>query len=52
MKFCNTYAEYGITSIAIPKLGCDNRELNWDVVKALILSSRDFIPRLRYKTDC
>ncbi|SFP39747.1 O-acetyl-ADP-ribose deacetylase (regulator of RNase III), contains Macro domain [Butyrivibrio proteoclasticus] len=36
MKFCNTYAEYGITSIAFPKLGCGNGELNWDVVKPLM----------------
>ena len=28
-KFCRTYAEKGITSIAFPKLGCGNGELNW-----------------------
>ncbi len=33
IKFCNSYAEYGITSIAFPKLGCGNGELDWNIVK-------------------
>ncbi len=36
MKFCNSYAEYGITSIAFPKLGCGNGELDWNNVKPLM----------------
>ena len=36
MKFCNSYAEYGITSIAFPKLGCGNGELDWNNVKPMM----------------
>ncbi|WP_051188641.1 macro domain-containing protein [Proteocatella sphenisci] len=36
MKFVNTYAEKNITSIAFPKLGCGNGELNWDEVRPLM----------------
>ncbi|MBQ9305630.1 macro domain-containing protein [Butyrivibrio sp.] len=36
MKFCNVYAENGITSIAFPKLGCGNGELDWNMVKPLM----------------
>lgn len=35
-KFVQTYAQKGITSIAFPRLGCGNGELNWDDVKALM----------------
>ncbi len=35
-KFVNTYAEKGITSIAFPKLGCGNGELNWHDVKCVM----------------
>ncbi len=35
-KFVNTYAEKNITSIAFPKLGCGNGELDWAVVKPLM----------------
>lgn len=35
-KFVNTYAEKNITSIAFPKLGCGNGELNWNDVKQLM----------------
>ena len=35
-KFVNTYAEKNITSIAFPKLGCGNGELNWDDVRPLM----------------
>lgn len=35
-KFVKTYAEKHITSIAFPKLGCGNGELNWEDVKALM----------------
>jgi O-acetyl-ADP-ribose deacetylase (regulator of RNase III) len=36
MKFAHTYAEKGITSIAFPRLGCGNGELNWADVKPLM----------------
>lgn len=32
-KFVNTYAQKNITSIAFPRLGCGNGELNWDEVR-------------------
>lgn len=35
-KFVETYAEKGITSIAFPRLGCGNGELNWDDVKPIM----------------
>ena len=35
-KFVRTYADKGITSIAFPKLGCGNGELNWDDVRLLM----------------
>ena len=35
-KFVDTYEEKGITSIAFPRLGCGNGELNWDEVKPLM----------------
>ena len=36
MKFVQTYAEKNITSIAFPRLGCGNGELNWDEVRPLM----------------
>ena len=36
MKFVNTYAEKHITSIAFPKLGCGNGELDWNLVRPLM----------------
>lgn len=36
MKFVNSYAEKHITSIAFPKLGCGNGELNWDLVRPIM----------------
>ena len=36
MKFVSTYAEKGINSIAFPRLGCGNGELNWNDVKPLM----------------
>lgn len=36
MKFVQTYAEKNITSIAFPRLGCGNGELNWYEVKPLM----------------
>lgn len=36
IKFTNIYVEHGITSIAFPKLGCGNGELNWNDVKPLM----------------
>lgn len=35
-KFATTYAEKNITSVAFPKLGCGNGELNWDDVRPLM----------------
>ncbi len=36
MKFTQTYAEKNITSIAFPRLGCGNGELNWEDVKPIM----------------
>lgn len=36
MKFVQTYAEKSITSIAFPRLGCGNGELNWSDVKPVM----------------
>lgn len=36
MKFVQTYAEKNITSIAFPRLGCGNGELDWNTVKPLM----------------
>ena len=36
IKFTSTYAEKNITSIAFPKLGCGNGELNWEAVRPLM----------------
>lgn len=36
IRFTKIYAEYGITSIAFPKLGCGNGELDWKDVKPLM----------------
>ncbi len=44
MKFCNSYAEYGITSIAFPKLGCGNGELDWNNVKPLMEAYLKLLP--------
>lgn len=35
-KFVQSYAAKGITSVAFPRLGCGNGELNWDEVKPLM----------------
>ena len=36
MKFVSTYADKSITSVAFPRLGCGNGELNWNDVKPLM----------------
>lgn len=36
MKFVNTYVDKNITSIAFPRLGCGNGELDWNDVKPLM----------------
>lgn len=36
MKFVNTYADKGISSVAFPRLGCGNGELDWNVVRPLM----------------
>lgn len=35
-RFCDNYAQRGITSIAFPKLGCGNGELDWNEVRSLM----------------
>ena len=35
-RFCDNYAQRGITSIAFPKLGCGNGELDWNEVRPLM----------------
>ncbi len=35
-RFCDNYAQRGITSIAFPKLGCGNGDLDWDEVRPLM----------------
>ncbi len=36
MKFVNTYADKNITSIAFPRLGCGNGELDWNDVRPVM----------------
>ena len=36
MSFYRRYADYNITSIAFPKLGCGNGELDWNEVKPVM----------------
>jgi O-acetyl-ADP-ribose deacetylase (regulator of RNase III) len=36
-KFVSTYTEQGIASVAFPELGCGNGELDWDVVRPVML---------------
>ncbi len=36
VKFVGNYAEHNITSIAFPKLGCGNGELDWNDVKPVM----------------
>ena len=36
MTFVRKYADYNISSVAFPKLGCGNGELNWNEVKPLM----------------
>lgn len=36
MSFCRKYADYNITSIAFPRLGCGNGELDWNDVRPLM----------------
>lgn len=36
VKFVESYAEKNITSIAFPRLGCGNGELNWEDVRPLM----------------
>ena len=43
-KFAATYADHGITSIAFPELGCGNGELQWDVVRPLMVKHLKNIP--------
>jgi len=44
-KFGATYADQGITSVAFPRLGCGNGELDWDsVVRPLVKKYLDNLP--------
>lgn len=36
MKFVNTYADKNISSVAFPRLGCGNGELNWEEVRPIM----------------
>ena len=36
LKFVNTYAEKDISSIAFPRLGCGNGELDWNEVRPVM----------------
>jgi len=36
--FIESYIRWGIVSVAFPALGCNNGELNWNVVKTLMES--------------
>jgi O-acetyl-ADP-ribose deacetylase (regulator of RNase III) len=47
-KFAATYADHGITSIAFPELGCGNGELQWDVVRPLMVKHLKNIPIIVY----
>lgn len=44
MTFKAKYADYNITSIAFPKLGCGNGELDWNEVKPLMEKYLDTLP--------
>lgn len=44
MKFVTTYAERHINSIAFPKLGCGNGELDWNLVRPLMEKYLKFLP--------
>lgn len=44
-KFVHTYSDLGITSIAFPKLGCGNGELDWEnTVRPLMLRYLEPLP--------
>lgn len=43
-KFVKTYAEKSITSIAFPRLGCGNGELNWEDVRPLMEKYLESLP--------
>lgn len=42
--FADAYCEFGITSIAFPKLGCKNGGLNWIDVKPLMVKYLNDLP--------
>lgn len=35
-EFCRRYKEWGITSVAFPKLGCTNGGLSWNTVRQIM----------------
>ena len=43
-KFVATYADKSITSIAFPRLGCGNGELNWDDVRPIMVKYLNNLP--------
>lgn len=43
-RFVDTYEDLRITSIAFPRLGCGNGELDWEVVKPLMQSYLTGLP--------
>lgn len=44
VKFVQTYADKNITSIAFPKLGCGNGELDWDDIRLLMEKYLQHLP--------
>lgn len=44
IKFTETYANKNITSVAFPKLGCGNGELDWNKVKPLMEKYLEHLP--------
>lgn len=46
-EFKDKYEEWGITSIAFPRLGCQQGGLNWNDVKPLMEKYLKYLPRLK-----
>jgi len=46
IDFVQQYSEWGITSVAFPKLGCDRGGLNWYDVEVLLIKYLNHLPNL------
>lgn len=44
MKFVDSYADKNITSVAFPRLGCGNGELDWNVVRPIMEKYLKILP--------